>query len=699
MLYAGQDVVWMTKNIETFMREGYQANVDVFACIDLIARAISHIPILLYSKPQGKKGDRKEIDTHPILDLLARPNPEQAGPTLIDAMVRYLLGAGNSYVEAVSVNGVVKELWALMPHRMSVLVGDLTKRAVGYRYQVGMGKQDFVKGEVLQIKTFHPTDDFYGLSPIEIAANQIDTSNFSTSWDAKLLKNDMRPSGMFIFKQSLSPDQREEFNDSVKDKYMDVDRRGLPLVMDGEMSYEALSQTSKDADYIEMDKKVTRKICRAFNIPPELIGDSSNKTYSNYQEARDAFYLETVLPIGYFILGELNNWLIRKFEATTSPDDLASKPKLELDFDLEKVEALQAKKNEAYARMGNAWWVTMNEKRVACGYAPLEDGGETFMLPLGLTAFDPMAEEEPPEEEPPEETPPEDENPPADEGQKALPSQSKSYWTVPERKKALWQTFEQRVAAREKEFEKQAKQYLAEQAKMINEKVGKLTDLSQVNPDQILDIGDAVKAYGKKFWPWYRENFIRAGNAGVHAVKGLLFDDAEFKIDEPENEKAAQKPTSFVFTMTAKLEKQLRAMVFDSGTEVNKTTVGRIYRMLKVAQNENWTVKEFAQKIYEKTSDFEFWRAQLWARTESAKVDNFGQVEGYKATEFVDKKGWLCSMLATSRDAHISASEQEVGVDDDFDVGGESLAYPGDPIGDPGNVCNCLCTVYPVVGQ
>ncbi|MFA5285813.1 MAG: hypothetical protein WC347_09480, partial [Smithellaceae bacterium] len=369
-------------------------------------------------------------------------------------------------------------------------------------------------------------------------------------------------------------------------------------------------------------------------------------------------------------------------------------PKLELDFDLEKVEALQAKKSEAYARMGNAWWVTMNEKRVACGYAPVE-GGDVFMLPLGLTPFDPAAEVVEP---PPEETPPTNENPP-DEGQKAFTSQSKSYWTVPERKKALWQTFEQRVAVREKEFEKQAKQYLADQAKTINEKISKLTDLSQIDPDQILDIGVAVKAYGKKFWSWYRENFIRAGNAGVHAVKGLLFDDAEFKIDEPEDGKAAQKPTSFVFTMTAKLEKQLRSMAFDSGTEVNRTTVGRIYRMLKVAQNENWTINEFAQKIYEKTSDFEYWRAKLWARTESAKVDNFGQVEGYKATEFVDKKGWLCSMLETSRDAHISASEQEVGVDDDFDVGGESLAYPGDPSGDPGNVCNCLCTVYPVIGK
>mgnify|MGYP001804312122 CR=1 FL=1 len=34
-----------------------------------------------------------------------------------------------------------------------------------------------------------------------------------------------------------------------------------------------------------------------------------------------------------------------------------------------------------------------------------------------------------------------------------------------------------------------------------------------------------------------------------------------------------------------------------------------------------------------------------------------------------------------------------VGKDEDFDVQGEKLAYPGDPKGSAANVINCRCTV------
>jgi hypothetical protein len=44
----------------------------------------------------------------------------------------------------------------------------------------------------------------------------------------------------------------------------------------------------------------------------------------------------------------------------------------------------------------------------------------------------------------------------------------------------------------------------------------------------------------------------------------------------------------------------------------------------------------------------------------------------------------------------MAADGQEVGVDEDFVVGSDRMAFPGDPRGGAGEVVNCLCALYPV---
>ena len=46
-----------------------------------------------------------EHDTHPLLDLLARPNPRQDGASLLESVAAHLLLAGNAYIEAVGIDG------------------------------------------------------------------------------------------------------------------------------------------------------------------------------------------------------------------------------------------------------------------------------------------------------------------------------------------------------------------------------------------------------------------------------------------------------------------------------------------------------------------------------------------------------------------------------------------------------------------
>lgn len=69
------------------------------------------------------RGDQ-ELLQHPLLDLLHYPNTCQAGSSLIESCLAYLLLAGNSYIEiARNFENKPAELHVLRPDRVKVVPG------------------------------------------------------------------------------------------------------------------------------------------------------------------------------------------------------------------------------------------------------------------------------------------------------------------------------------------------------------------------------------------------------------------------------------------------------------------------------------------------------------------------------------------------------------------------------------------------
>jgi hypothetical protein len=127
----------------------------------------------------------------------------------------------------------------------------------------------------------------------------------------------------------------------------------------------------------------------------------------------------------------------------------------------------------------------------------------------------------------------------------------------------------------------------------------------------------------------------------------------------------------------------------------------KVLELMTQADAEAWTTEELTQQIWSKLKEFAPWRSRLIARTEMTKLENWGQLEGYREAEFVENKGWLSAYAPDTREEHIQADqtyrENTIPLDQPFEVMGELLQYPGDPAGSPGNICNCLCTTFPDV--
>jgi hypothetical protein len=86
-------------------------------------------------------------------------------------------------------------------------------------------------------------------------------------------------------------------------------------------------------------------------------------------------------------------------------------------------------------------------------------------------------------------------------------------------------------------------------------------------------------------------------------------------------------------------------------------------------------------------------RTERIVRTEVNRAANYGSIEGVRSTGLAHNKVWLAAFTAHSRQAHMDAEGQSVGMDESFTVGGEQLDYPGDPGGSAGNTINCLCSM------
>jgi HK97 family phage portal protein len=353
---------WTPRDYAALARAGYVQNAIVHHAVKLVAENAGGCTFLV------EEGGATR-DAHPLLDLLARPNPRQDRARFIEAIATHLLISGNAYVEAVSVEAAPRELYALRPDRMKLIPGaDGWPEA--YEYTVAGRSVRFEQSAalppILHLTLLHPLDDHYGLAPLEAAAVAVDTHNAAAKWNKALLDNAARPCGALVFAAAdgavIAEDQFQRLKRELDDEYAGARNAGRPMLLEGGLDWKAMSLSPKDMDFMEAKHAAAREIALAFGVPPQLLGIPGDNTYSNYQEANRVFFRATVLPFANRIAGALSAWLAPAFGG------------VRLVVDADQVDALSSDRAALWSRVSDAPFLTLNEKRALVGYAPLEGG-------------------------------------------------------------------------------------------------------------------------------------------------------------------------------------------------------------------------------------------------------------------------------------------------------------------------------------
>ncbi len=357
--YSGSGrVAWSPRDTISLTKTGFLGNPIGFRAVKLIAETAAALPVVL------QDCDRR-YDLHPLLDLVRRPNGAQGRAEFFEAVYGQLLLSGNAYLEAVpGVASLPGELHVLRSDRMALVPG-ADGWPVAYDYTVGNRKHrfDMTQGlaPVCHIRSFHPQDDHYGFSPMQAAAVAVDVHIAASRWSKALLDNAARPSGAIVYKGSdgqaqLSSDQYDRLIAEMEAHHQGARNAGRPMLLEGGLDWKPMGFSPSDMEFQKTKEAAAREIAIAFGVPPMLMGIPGDATYANYQEANRAFFRLTVLPLVGKVAASVSHWL-----STFSGEEV------ELKADLDQVPALAVERDQLWARVGAADFLTLGEKRALLG--------------------------------------------------------------------------------------------------------------------------------------------------------------------------------------------------------------------------------------------------------------------------------------------------------------------------------------------
>ena len=336
------------RSYEAQVRDAYLANPVAQRAVRLVAESVASAPVT--------------ASTPALAKLVAA---RSAGQALTETVAAQLLLHGNAYVQILDDGaGGVAELFALRPERVTI-EPDASGWPAFYRYRVGESVARLPAEEpggrpaVVHIKAFHPVDDHYGLGCLGAAAGPVAIHNAAARWNKALLDNAARPSGALVYAPgdgaTLSPDQFARLKEEMEAAFQGAANAGRPMLLEGGLSWQAMSLSPADMDFVGLKAAAAREIALAFGVPPMLLGLPGDNSYANYREANRALWRQAVLPLAEKLLGALAEALA------------AWMPGAALSIDLDRVPALSEERERLWRQVASADFLNRGEKRALLG--------------------------------------------------------------------------------------------------------------------------------------------------------------------------------------------------------------------------------------------------------------------------------------------------------------------------------------------
>lgn len=677
----------------------YFGNTPRLDSVGVIAKHCASAELRLYSKKALRKdGESAEaIEEHELYNLLDNPCP--TFPEIDGWTLRYLtfvykqLTGECAWLKVRDGNKII----ALLPiPKMWIIrtptVNNHTFVVNPYGETSGVSLTVDAK-DIVWFKDINVADPYgRGKGRAESVADEIETDEYASKYQKNFFFNDATPPYVVTGYQG-NQQGADQIKKTLMQKISGFLHAREPAILTGNVDIKTVGIAPKELDMVESRKFLRDECLQHFQIPPEIMGIIENSNRATIDSSFYLFAKNVIKP-------ELE-WFERIVNRQLCPDfdiDLCVKH----DFKIAEDEELKLRVYQFGVQYGA---ITTEQYCEAFGINPdVKDGH--YILPMGVNRV-PAGVVDLPDidfgaddntENVFTDTPPTESTENVEGAQTEIPT-GKSIFGYQRAKQIkyndfqskCWNMFDTKATNREPDFITSIKKIATRQAKDIsvllkeNEEENKpVENLIAQYFDKEVDA--AVKRSLAGAW-------IKTMNDGKENARSIL-GKKDFTTDTITNETFNKwveqygllKAKEINDTTKKELIKKLRAILAESIENGDSLSV-RVSKLQKGATD-----------VFDNLAKA---RAYLIARTETAGSVNLGQTATYKAYG-VQEKQWLATIDNRTRDSHLFMHEVRKPIDDVFDVpredgGHDYMKFPADASASAGNVCNCRCTVTPVI--
>ena len=632
-----------------------------------MARSLGALPAGPVRRREWRRAapELREIESHPLLDLWARPNPVLRSGLAVEKVGyvhREVLGERMGILER-NAAGMPVQYWPIPP----TWAQDVPRPdAANFRFQFGSWNATVPQGDVVWFRDADAENPYGRGSGLGSAlADELATDEYAAQLTRARLANGAVPD-LLVGIEGAGKPVVDEAEARWNAKHRGPENQGRAHFHGGKVSVEKLSPSFVDLQLQEMRQWERDLVQQVTGIPPELMGIIENSNRATIDSADYLFARRGMVPRLEQERSDRQEWLAPEFDE-----------RLIVEFD-SPVPADRDFTAKLMAQSPASFLV--DEVRELADLDALPEGrGKLHQVPLGTTFEKNLATVKAP--------------PPAS----LLASRGpvgEPRWT---RTRRAWNSraWEARtLRAQDDGAEGLLKRVVlpllrAQRDAAVAAVAAGSRGLARAQEDDdytpVTSASDAAGAeYEARIEDELRKLLAERG-ADALAELGLAADT--FDIRDPAVEKWAR-------------EQSLRFL-----EQLNETTNGKLREVMGDAAAEGLTLDEQALRIKQafdtwtgdSGEDIDETRAMRIARTETVAAQNAGVLEGFEQSGIVEGKTWMTLGDGRVRDSHQDLDGDEVGLQERFSNG---LLFPGDPSrGDAGERVNCRCTIQPAIKE
>lgn len=344
----------------------------LFSAVSRISNSLSAMPVQLYRGTTPVDNDLNDL-------ISFAPNPNITACSFFKTMEACRCTSGNCYaLKILNPRGGLERIDILDPSRVSPIM-ESGSGELWFKISPEEGRDFYVHNFYVIHVPFISTNGYSGVNPVSVLQDTMDYSQNIQSFSVKQLDQGVNAAIVLEAPANLGETQKKEMIESFMSTYRETS--GNILLLESGVKASSLNLSPVDSKLFEVEKITRSKVAMVYNIPPHLLGDYSDTSFSSQEQQMLEFMMLTMLPIVTAYEAELNKKLLTK---------LQRKRGYHFKFDMDAIlRADAATQAEVDYKAVRSAWKTPDEIRANRHMPPLPNGiGSKALVSQDLATLD-----------------------------------------------------------------------------------------------------------------------------------------------------------------------------------------------------------------------------------------------------------------------------------------------------------------------